>query len=67
MRVSISEVSKPKEPMDKTDIKLLKLMKKSYTANLSTVGFIYKVLTNLQSNRGDLLFSFSSFERTVRV
>jgi hypothetical protein len=63
--VSISEVPKPKEHMDKTVIKLLKLMKKSYTPNLSTVGFIYEVLTNLQSNRRNLLFNFSSFERMV--
>jgi len=67
MRALISEVPKPKEHMDKTGTKLLKLMKTSYTHNLSTVGFIYKVLTNLQSKREDLLFSFSSFERTVRV
>lgn len=67
MRVSIREVPKPKEHMDKTGIKLLKLMKTSYTPNLSTVGFIYKVLTNLQSNPRGLLFNFSSLERKVRM
>ena len=50
MSASTSEVQKPKEQRDNTSIKLLKLMKKSYTPNLLTVGFIYEVLTNLESN-----------------
>lgn len=67
MNALISEVLKPKEHMNKTDIKLLKLMKSSCTPNLLTVGFIYEVLANLQCNRRGLLFNFSSFERMVMM
>jgi hypothetical protein len=67
MCASISEVSKLKEHMDNTGIKLLKLMKTFCAPNLSTVGFIYKILTNLQFKPRDLFFNFSSFERKVRM
>ncbi|MBN1245326.1 hypothetical protein JXA31_07005 [Candidatus Bathyarchaeota archaeon] len=67
MSASTIEVQKPKEHRDNTGIKLLKLMKKSYTPNLSTVGFIYEVLTNLQSNPRDLILNLSSLERKVRM
>jgi hypothetical protein len=67
MCASISEVPKLKEHMDNTGIKLLKLMKTFCTPNLSAVGFIYKILTNLQFKPRDLFFNFSSFERKVRM
>jgi len=67
MSASTSEVQKPKEHRDNTGIKLLKLMKKSYTPNLSTAGFIYEVLTNLQSNPREALFNLSVFEGKARM
>jgi hypothetical protein len=67
MNASINEIPKLKEHMDNTRIKLLKLMKTYYTLILSTVGFIYKILTNLQSDHRDLLFNFSSFERMAMM
>jgi len=68
MQTAIGEVPKPKEHIKKTEIKLIKQFYEGVShPDLRIVGFIYKVLTNLQSKRGDLLFNFSSFERTVRV
>jgi hypothetical protein len=49
MCASISEVPKPKEHMEKTVIKLIKQFNEGVShSHLSTVGFIYVVLTKLQ-------------------
>ena len=54
---------KPKDYVDETGINRFKQFDEvALPSDLSIVGFIYEVLTNLQSNKRDLLFSFSSFE-----
>jgi hypothetical protein len=42
-------------------------MKASRTSESSTVGFIYEVPTNLQTNPRCLLLNLSSLEKTVRM
>jgi hypothetical protein len=64
---AICDLQKPKEHIDKQAINRFKRFDEvSLLSDSSIVGFIYEVLTNLQSNQRDQIFSFSSFERLGR-